>query len=498
METAIVVLALLVVGAGAAAVWLLVERGRLVASAAGAAAREAAGRAEVERLGAEAARLTALVRTSEAEVGRLTVEVARLSEQLDAAGRAHAAELVKARELYEAEAASVRREKDESARQLQARLQEVNAKFEAAFRSLATQALDEANKRFAELAEVKLRTQQQAGAAEIEQRKQAVEAMLRPIGEALKATDEKLAAMSKDWAENRGSLVTEIRAIGQAGAELRTETGKLVKALSRPEVRGRWGEIQLRRVAELAGMASYCDFAEQESARDDAGRVLRPDMVVNLPNGRVLAVDAKTNTFAYVEAVSATTDADREMHLGRFVRHVGDQVAELGKKKYWSNYDGSPEFVVMFVPGDQFLDAVLSRDPGLLEKAAESGVIIATPSTLIGLLRAVAVGWREKTLETQAKELFELGKQLHERASVAFGHASKLGESIEAVVKRFNDFAGSYQSRLEPVLRRFEGAGIRSGKDLPAMEGVTVVVKSLPGSAAAGGLLGSADAGERR
>jgi DNA recombination protein RmuC len=231
-------------------------------------------------------------------------------------------------------------------------------------------------------------------------------------------------------------------------------------------VRGQYGEIQLKRVAELAGMTSYCDFTEQASMWDEDGTLMRPDMVVSLPNGRMIAVDAKTNTHAYIEAVNADRDDEREEHLDKFARHMSDQAKKLADKKYWSGFDGSPEFVVMFVPGDHFIDAALSRRPELLDYAAQHGVILASPSTLIGLLRAVAVGWREHKLTEDAQELFQLGRELHERAAVAFEHAGKLGESIKQSVERYNRLVGSIDSRLGPTLRRFEEAGAKSAKEL--------------------------------
>jgi DNA recombination protein RmuC len=276
--------------------------------------------------------------------------------------------------------------------------------------------------------------------------------------------------------------------VTQAGRGLREETNKLTRALSRPEVRGQYGEIQLRRVAELAGMTRYCDFDEQASVRDGEGNLQRPDMVVRLPNERVIAVDAKTNTYAYIEAVNAADDAEREGHLERFARHVQDQAKKLSDKRYWSRFEGSPEFVVMFVPGDHFIDAALSRRPELIEFAAEHGVILASPSTLIGLLRAVAVGWREEKLAAEARGLWELGKELHERAATAFEHAGKLGDSIRQSVERYNRLVGSIDTRLMPTLRKFEDAGAGSAKQLSELGQVEAVPRALE--------TGASDAGE--
>ncbi|MDF1810550.1 MAG: DNA recombination protein RmuC [Phycisphaerales bacterium] len=290
--------------------------------------------------------------------------------------------------------------------------------------------------------------------AELDKRKQAVEALVKPISETLEATKKQITQLDE-----------RVKASGESNQSLREETARLTKALSRPEIRGQYGEIQLKRVAELAGMTSYCDFSEQYSQRDEDGNLQRPDMIVTLPNDRVIVVDAKANINAYIEAVNAQDDSQREVELQRFARHTSEQVKKLADKKYWSLFDGrSADFVVMFVPGDHFIDAALSRKPDLLDIAAQQGVILASPSTLIGLLRAVAVGWREHALTEQAAELFELGKELHDRAATAFEHAGKLGDSIRMSVDRYNKLVGSIDSRMMPTLKKFEDAGAKSGK----------------------------------
>jgi DNA recombination protein RmuC len=226
-------------------------------------------------------------------------------------------------------------------------------------------------------------------------------------------------------------------------------------------------------------MVSYCDFTEQASQRDGDGKLLRPDMVVRLPNDRMIAVDAKCNTMAYLEAVEAQTAEMREECLERFARHVAEQVTALAKKGYWADLEGSPDFVVMFVPGDQFLDAALSRRQDLLERASEQNVILASPSTLIGLLRAVAVGWREKQVTEAARELAELGRKVRDQAATAFEHAAGLGVSLTQAVNRFNKFVGSYEGRLEPALREFEKHGVQATKALPEVVPVEAVVREI-------------------
>jgi DNA recombination protein RmuC len=254
-----------------------------------------------------------------------------------------------------------------------------------------------------------------------------------------------------------------VQGIAQTSDELRKETNRLAQAMSNPNVRGRYGELQLQRVAELSGMRAYCDFATQATQTTSDGKLLRPDMLVKLPNERVIAVDAKTNIGAYLEALKATSAELAEPHLQRFAQHVVEQVQALSKKGYWREV-ASPEFVVMFVPGDQFLDAVLARKPDLIDLAAQANVVIASPSTLIALLRAIHVGWREKRLSDSAQALFELGKELHSRIGVALGHADKLGRSLGTALNDYNQFVGSVETRVLPTMRKFEDAGVQVGE----------------------------------
>ena len=226
-------------------------------------------------------------------------------------------------------------------------------------------------------------------------------------------------------------------------------------------------------------MSPYCDFCEQDQTRDSDGNAMRPDMIVRLPSERVIVVDAKTNIQAYMDALNAQTPDEAEACLTRFARHVSDQATALARKKYWTQYDGSPEFVVMFIPGDQFVDAALSRQTDLLDRAAELGVILASPATLIGLLRAVAVGYQEQKLATAAAELRELGRELHHRAATAFGHIADMGGSLEKAVEKYNAFVASYQQRFEPTLKKFEDAGVKGAKELPEVETVGTRVKVL-------------------
>ena len=480
-----------------AVVWFLIERGRLAARVgvaeaegrAASAAKDAAERALGEVRGSleEMGRRVTLAQAEQARLGEALQREQRTREEERARGvreveaavenerRLHAEEVRRLESVHAEKLIAV----NVARKEIEEKLAAFDVKMKESFGALAGEVLRNNNESFLKLAETKLAAAQKQGEQELDRKRAEVDQLLKPISETLKRTDEKLALMGKEWASDRASLVEHIRGVAAQSDGLRAETMKLAKALSKPEVRGRYGEIQLRRVAELAGMTSYCDFAEQASHRDDAGRLLRPDMVVKLPNDRVIAVDAKCNTYAYVQAAEATDDVVREECLERFARHVSEQVSALSKKGYWAELDGSPDFVVMFVPGDQFLDAALARRGDLLEKAAEQNVILASPSTLIGLLRAVAVGWREKRIEEQARELFELGRELHDRAATAFANIASVGKALTAAVERYNKFVGSYESRLEPTLRKFEDAGVKSGKELPEVTPVAGIVREV-------------------
>lgn len=483
MEIALIVLAVFAAGLAGLTVWLAIDRGRLAAAAGRAEADLGAAKGQRDEARAALGQREAEARAATEELSRVRVQAAQTAEQLAAAVRDRAEDAEHARRLHGQELEAVREgfaqeiEKEravnaeriaaaeQARREIEKKLGEFDAKFTTTFRALAGEALKGNSEQFLTLAEQKLSAKTSA-----------VDQLVSPIAATLKKTDEKLAV------------------IEAAGNELRSETGKLVRALREPHVRGRYGEIQLRRVAELAGMSAYCDFTEQDQTRASDGAALRPDMIVNLPNARTVVVDAKTNIAGYMDAVGAGSPDEAERHLDRFARHVAEQATALAKKKYWAQYDGSPEFVVMFIPGDQFIDAALSRQPELLDRAAEQGVILASPSTLIGLLRAVAVGYKEEQLARAAEELRELGKELHERVAVAMDHFAGLGDSLNQSVDRYNAFVGSYERRLEPTLRKFEESGVKSGKKLPEVRTIESRTKFGAGGGSAGANgIGAAD-----
>ncbi len=348
-----------------------------------------------------------------------------------------------------------------------------------AFRALAAEAMTQSTEHLLKLAGERLGQVNTGAIKELDARRASVDALVRPISETLKKAGETMEAMERERVRAYAELREQARALAESNAALRRRADDLVAALRKPQVRGRYGEIQLRRVVELAGMRAYCDFDEQASVRTGEGRALRPDMVVRLPNERTVVVDAKTNIEAYVDAIEAETPERAEEHLDRFARHVAEQAEKLARKEYASQFERAPDFIVMFIPGDQFIDAALQRRPELLDLAAQRGVILASPSTLIGLLRAVHVGWRDHGLTEQAERLLRLGSELHERVAIALGHAEDLGSALRQSVDRYNKFVGSVERNLMPTVRKFEEAGARSGKTLPGMGEIEVTTRAL-------------------
>ncbi|MDA8368446.1 MAG: DNA recombination protein RmuC [Nocardiopsaceae bacterium] len=357
------------------------------------------------------------------------------------------------------------------------------------FRALSAQALDATNQRFLELAEGRLRAVGLEAGQDMDQRRQAVEQLIAPLQETLARVEGQLREVDAGRRAAHAELAKQVDYVREGSERLRDQTQALVTALRRPEARGRWGELQLRRVAELSGMSAYCDFEEQVGAGTDSG-VQRPDMVVRLAGGKNIIVDSKVSLAAYLEAVE-TDDADtRRDRLKAHARHLRTHVDQLSAKSYWAAFSPAPEFVVLFIPGEAFLAPALEHDPGLLEYAMGRRVHIATPTTLISLLRTAQYAWQQEALSENARAVFELGKQLHGRIATLGGHVDALGRALSRAVTAYNQTVGSLESRVLVTARRFEELGLVDG-ELERPSGVAdsarpLAAAELAGDAAAG------------
>jgi len=297
---------------------------------------------------------------------------------------------------------------------------------------------------------------------------QLAETKLQPIRETLDRFEQQTRALEQKRVSDASALGEVLRSVSQGQEQLRRETGNLVTALRAPHVRGRWGEVQLKRVVELAGMVPHCDFVEQASERDAEGRLLRPDLVVKLPGGRSLVVDSKAPLEAYLDAVEATDDVTRRAHLDRHARLVKEHMTRLGQKRYWQQFEPAPEFVVMFLGDEAFFRAALDHDPSLLEAGVQAGVVPASPTTLIALLRTVAYGWQQETVAESARTVARLGRELYDRLGVFAKHFAKAGRSLDSAVGAYNEAVASFEMRVLVSARRFPEHGAGSD-ELPAV-----------------------------
>jgi DNA recombination protein RmuC len=358
-------------------------------------------------------------------------------------------------------------------------LEEARVKLSDAFQALSAQALKSNNQAFIELARSTFETIQTQAKGDLDTREQAIKGLVSPLIETLKRYEEQIQQMEKTRQSAYGSLEEQLRNLAMVNQQLQKETGTLANTLKGgPAVRGRWGEMTLRRVAELAGMSKHCDFTEQENFESSTGRQ-RPDMIVHLPNGREIAVDAKAPLQAFLDAAAATTEDERAARLARHAQLVRDRMKELSAKAYWDQFDPAPEIVVLFLPGESFFSAALEQDRTLLEDGWQKHVVVATPTTLVALLRAVAFGWRQEQIEQNAREISTLGKDLYDRVRNFLGHFEGVGSSLKKATDNYNRAVGSLESRVLPSVRKFKELGAATGDAITEIEPVDETTRGL-------------------
>ncbi len=427
--------------------------------------------ADLERGAAE--RLAIAERAGAERVAELERAAAERLASVERAGAERLAEI-------EQRAAEQLREERESAQLRLAELKADQQRLKDEFGALSAKALAANNEAFLQQAEQRLKRAEEVSQAELAKREEAVRSLVEPLAKTLGDVRTEMTAAEKARAEAHGALAEQVRAMQTSSDQLRTETSQLVTALRAPQVRGRWGELQLRRVVEAAGMLSHVDFTEQQTVQTDDG-VVRPDLVVHLPGEKNVVVDSKVAFNGYLEAMEATDETVRNKRLVAHARHLRDHIDSLGAKAYWEALSSTPEFVVMFIPADTFLNAALEQDPTLWERAFEKNVVMATPATLVALLRTVGYTWRQEKLAAEAQQVFEVGRELHKRLGTVGRHLTDLSKKLNGTVEQFNKLNKSLDSTLVTQVRRFsELQGLEPALQTPPPLEVLAVPAAKP------------------
>lgn len=418
----------------------------------------------------QSAAADARVQELRAQVAAMQGELGRLRQELSLSEQARAAAEVRA---------------EEEARQAQEQAQlldEAKQRLTDTFKSLAADVLAGSNQSFLQLAEEKFKALREESAGDLQARQQAISGLLTPLTQALDTYQRETRELEQRRNSDLGGVGQQLRLVAESHAKLHAETARLVNALRSPHVRGRWGEIALRRTAELAGMSAYCDFAEQEAIPSDNGGRLRPDMVVHLPAGREVIVDSKVPLVAYLDALEAIDEPARLGALDRHVSHLRQHVSRLASKSYAEQLTASAEFVVLFIPNDSFLAAAAERDPDLVDWALAQQVVLATPATFVALLRAIAYGWRQAKVAENAQRISEVGRELAERMAVLIDHIASVGSALGKAVESYNKAVGSLESRVLPTARKLDALdalGLESKRGLPPLEPIEQAIRQM-------------------
>ena len=388
------------------------------------------------------------------------------------------AEELSALRVREGDLAARMEEERKAASEKQALLENLQAKLQDTFKALSANALKDNNQSFLQLAGEHLSKVQEAAKGDLELRQKTIEGLVKPIKDSLTQVDQRILEMEKSRQNAYVELTQQVKFLATDQVDLKKETRKLVDALRRPTVRGRWGEMQLRRVVELAGMINYCDFTEQTSVTTEDGR-LRPDMVVRLPGGKQVVVDAKAPLEAYLNAYESQDEDARKQSMLAHARQIRDHLTKLGQKSYWEHLKPTPEFVVMFLPGEIFFSSALEHDPGLIEEGVKQKVIVASPTTLIALLRAVYYGWQQEKIAENAQQVSELGRELYKRIVTLSEHFGRVGKGLSGAVEAYNKTVSSLESRVLVQARRFKELAAAPEKDLPVLEPLEVTAREV-------------------